>query len=242
MKRFVVRGSLPVVVFLAGLSLAGETAEKKTPKKALQALNDLIGNWRGTGEPNGTREEKQRNFWQEKIAWEWRFKGKDVYLHAAFDKGKYFTAAELRYLPEKQRYQLKAVTPAKETLVFEGPLDKKYLLLERSDEKNKERQRLVVALLHFNRHVYRYEVKAADRTAFREVYRVGATKEGVEFAGDDDKPECVVSGGLGTMPVTYKGRTYYVCCSGCRDAFNEEPEKYIAEFEARKKAKAKAKD
>jgi hypothetical protein len=239
MKRIVVLVCLSVVMFVAGFPLAADAPEKKTSKQALRAFNDLIGNWRGTGEPNGTREEKQRNFWQEKIAWEWRFKGKDVYLRAAFDKGKYFTAAELRYLPDKQRYQLLATTPAKEKLVFEGTLDKKRLTLERRDEKKKETQRLVVSLLHFNRHVYRYEVKAAERASFREVYHVGATKEGVEFAGDDDKPECVVSGGLGTMAVTYKGKTYYVCCSGCRDAFNDEPEKYIKEFEARKKAKKK---
>jgi hypothetical protein len=228
-----------VIAYLAGFSLASEDAEKKSPKKALQALNDLIGPWRGTGEPSGTREEKQRDFWQENINWEWRFKGKDVYLQGAFDKGKYLIAAELRFLPDKECYQLTATTPAKERLIFEGPLDKKRLLLERTDEKKKEKQRLILALFHFNRHVYSYEVKPADRTAFRVVYRVGATKEGVEFAGDDDKPECVVSGGLGTMPVSYKGKTYYVCCSGCRDAFNDEPEKYIKEYDSKRAKKAK---
>lgn len=242
MKRVIVLGCLPVVVFLTSFALAAGTVEKKTPKQALRALNDLIGNWRGTGEPNGSREEKQRNFWQEAIAWEWRFKGKDMYLRAVFDKSKHFLDAELRYLPDKQRYQLTAMTPDKEKLVFEGTLDKKRLTLERIDDKNKETQRLVLMLLHFNRHVYRFEVKAADRAAFREIYRVGATKEGVEFAGGDDKPECVVSGGLGTMPVTYKGKTYYVCCTGCRDAFRDEPEKYIKEFEERKKAKQKEKE
>ncbi|HTU16902.1 MAG TPA: YHS domain-containing protein [Gemmataceae bacterium] len=240
MKRIVVLAFLAVVVFVVGFPLAADAPEKKTPRQALRAFNDLIGSWRGTGEPNGTREEKQRQFWQEKISWEWRFKGKDIHLRAAFDKGKYFTTAELRYLPEKQRYQLIAMTQAKEKLVFEGTLDRKRLTLERIDEKKKEAQRLVVKLLHFNRYVYSYEVKPAERTAFREVYHVGATKEGVAFAGDDDKPECVVSGGLGTMPVMYKGKTYYVCCSGCRDAFLDEPEKYIKEFEARKKAKSKA--
>jgi YHS domain-containing protein len=39
------------------------------------------------------------------------------------------------------------------------------------------------------------------------------------------------------MPVTYKGKTYYVCCTGCRDAFKENPEKYIKEFEESKKKK-----
>ncbi len=248
MKRIIVLCSLPVVLICAGFTPAAGDATsahdketKRACKKALQALNDLIGNWRGTGEPNGTREEKQRNFWQEKIAWEWRFQSKDVFLRAAFDKSKHFTAAELRYVPDKQRYQLTVTTPDKEKLIFEGTLDNKRLTLERSDAKKKETQRLVLMLLHFNRHVYRYEVKAEDRAVFREIYRVGATKEGVDFAYGDDKPECVVSGGLGTMPVTYKGKTYYVCCSGCRDAFRDDPEKYIKEFEERKKAKANRK-
>ncbi|HEY7313676.1 MAG TPA: YHS domain-containing protein [Gemmataceae bacterium] len=237
MKRLLVLTCLSPLLLFSVWSLAADAPARKTPKKALQAFNDLIGSWRATGEPNGTREEKRRNFWQEKIAWEWQFKKDDVHLRAAFEKGKYFTAAELRYLPDKDRYQLTATTTAKETLVFEGTLEKKRLTLERKDEKKNERQRLVINVLHFNRYLYSYEVKPAERVAFVKVYSVGATKEGVDFAGGDDSPECVVSGGLGTMPVVYKGKTYYVCCSGCRDAFNDEPEKYIKEYEARKKAK-----
>lgn len=237
MKRFVIHLSLFSLPFLVLCSPAADAPARKTPKKALQAFNDLIGSWRGTGEPNGTREEKRRNFWQEKIAWEWQFKKNDVYLRAHIDKGKYLRTAELRYLPEKDRYQLTATTPDRETLVFEGTLDKKRLTLERKDDKKNETQRLIINLLHFNRYLYSYEVKPAERTSFKQVYNVGATKEGVAFAGEDDAPECVVSGGLGTMPVVYKGKTYYVCCSGCRDAFNDEPEKYIKEYEARRKAK-----
>jgi len=237
MKRLRVIGLLSLL--LGTLAFAADAPARPTPKKALQAFNDLIGLWRGTGEPSGTREEKQRGFWQEKIDWEWRFKGQDVFLRATIDKGKYFSTAELRYLPDRDRYQLKAQTPAKETLVFEGARDKKRLTLERKDEKTNETQRLVLTVLHFNRYLYRYDVKPAGRSTFTPVYQVGATKEGVDFASTDDGPECVVSGGLGTMPVMYKGKTYYVCCSGCRDAFNDEPEKYIKEYEARKKAKAR---
>jgi len=223
---------------LSALAAPAPTAPaKRSPKEALQAFNDLIGSWRATGTPYGTREERDRGFWQEKIAWQWRFKGKDVSLTAAFDKGRYFTSAELRYLPDKDRYELKAVTPKKETLTFEGALAGRRLTLDRTDPGKKETQRLVVSLLHFNRYLYRYEVKPAGHTVFTQVYQVGATKEGVAFASEDDKPECVVSGGLGTRPVTYKGKTYYVCCSGCADAFRDEPEKYIKEFEARKKPK-----
>ncbi|NBS91117.1 MAG: YHS domain-containing protein [Planctomycetota bacterium] len=38
------------------------------------------------------------------------------------------------------------------------------------------------------------------------------------------------------MPVSYKGETFYVCCSGCKDAFVENPEKFIKEFKAKKAA------
>jgi hypothetical protein len=86
MKNGIVLIGSTVIVCLASFSRAAETTEQKTPKQALQSLNDLIGPWRGTGEPSGTREEKQRAFWQENINWKWRFKGEDVYFHATFER------------------------------------------------------------------------------------------------------------------------------------------------------------
>jgi hypothetical protein len=240
MKMLRMAGVLALLVLAGGVQAA---PAKKTSKEALRAFQDLIGSWRCTGEPYGTREEKMKGFWQEKISWQWQFKKKDAWLLATFDKGKYFTRAELRYVPARDAYELKATTPAKETLTFAGKLEKKRLTLARTDASAKQDQRLVVTLYHFNRYVYQYETKPTDHETYKQVYRVGATKIGVAFASDDDgKPECVVSGGLGTMPVTHKGKTYYVCCTGCRDAFNDEPEKYIKEYEERLKAKKKKKE
>jgi hypothetical protein len=229
-----------VLVSVCGLPLVGdEPAPKRSPKEALQAFNDLIGSWRGTGTPQqGTKEERDKNFWQESIAWEWQFKDKDAWLKTKFDKSKYFDSGELRYLPDTDRYQLTLHTLAKEKLVFEGQLKDKRLTLERTDSDKKETQRLIVSLLHSNRYLYRYEVKSGDQTLFTALYQVGATKEGVAFAEGDGKPVCVVSGGLGTIAVKYKDKTYYVCCGGCRDAFKDDPETYIKEFEA-KQAKKK---
>ena len=215
-------------------AVAANDAPKRSPKEALQAFNGLIGSWRGSGEPNGTREEKQRGFWQETIAWQWRFKGDDASLQATFTKGKYYTAGELRYLPDADRYQLTLRTPAKNELQFQGTFKDRRLTLERTDNKTGETQRLVISLLHPNRYLYRYDVKPAGHATFSTVYQVGATKEGVSFASADDGPECVVSGGHGTISTNYKGKTYYFCCTGCRDAFKDAPEKYIKEYEARK--------
>src|SRR5262249_22413531 len=130
-------------------------------------------------------------------------------------------------------YELTLRTPAKESVVFTGKLDKKKLTLER--ETKDETQRLIVTMLHSNRFLYAYESKPAGKKLFSKKYTVGATKEGEAFAAGDGKPECIVSGGLGTIAVAYKGKTYYVCCSGCRTEFLESPEKYIKEFESKKR-------
>ncbi len=228
---------LAACLVLANLVGADEKPATKTPKEGLQPFNELIGSWRGTGTPEGTREEKEKGFWQETITWEWQFKNDDCWLRLVFDKGKYFTRGELRYLPDKDKFELTLETTDKTSLTFNGELKDSRLTLDRTDEKGGETQRLVFSLLHSNRHLYRYDVKPADKGDFKRKYLVGCTKEGEEFASGDGKPECVVSGGLGTIQVTYKGQTYYVCCTGCRDAFKDNPEKYIKEFEARKAKK-----
>ena len=114
----------------------------------------------------------------------------------------------------------------------------KVLALTRTDGPAAEEQRLVFSLLHHNRHLYRFETRPAGTTvAYGKKYQVGATKEGEAFANVPKGPECIVSGGLGTMKVSYKGKDYFVCCSGCRDEFKENPEKYIKEAEAKAKEK-----
>src|SRR5690242_14022259 len=99
------RITLLALVVLLGVLPAGADAEPtKSPREALHALNELIGPWRATGTPEGTREERQKGFWTESIDWSWKFKGDDAWLTASFEKGKYFIKAELRYLPAKDRY------------------------------------------------------------------------------------------------------------------------------------------
>src|SRR3712207_992209 len=98
------RGRLmtPVCTILALLLLTAPAPAadqpKRGPKEALQAFNDLIGDWRATGVPEGTREKRQREFWTESLNWSWQFKGDDAWLTVGFDKGKHFTGGELRYL------------------------------------------------------------------------------------------------------------------------------------------------
>jgi hypothetical protein len=235
MRRASILGLLLLLPVTIAALHSAEAPKARGPKEALQAFNDLIGSWRATGTPEGTTEEQRTGFWTENLAWEWQFKGDAPRLVVTFTKGKHFRTGALSYLPGKDAFQLTLRTANDQELVFEGTLRERALTLDRQDAATQEGQRFVLTLLHENRFLYRYEVKPAGQTRYSRRYQVGATKEGVAFAGPGStQPECIVSGGLGTMKVSYQGKDYYVCCSGCRDAFKDEPEKYIKEYEAKK--------
>jgi hypothetical protein len=231
-----VAASLGLVVIVVAPAGAEEKPQRSA-RQALQVFNDLIGSWRGTGVPAGSRDEQQKGFWTETISWEWQFKGKDAWLKADFTRSKHFRTGELRYLPDRKLYQFKVTTPAKETRTYTGKVSERVLTLFRDTDEGSER--FILTLLHFNRYLYRLETRPRSKSLYSRLFQVGATKEGVPFAGDDGRPECIVSGGLGTIAVSYRGQTYYVCCSGCRTEFNENPEKYIKEYQEKKAKQAK---
>ena len=223
----------------ATIALMVSTDVPKVEKPAsqrdgLKPFNVLVGAWKGTGYPEGTKEERAAGLWIETATWGWNFHENDAWLTATFDKGKYFTDAELRYNVEKATYQLTLTMLDKKKQTFTGTLHEKILTLDRTGGPVGEDHRIAFSLLHHNRHLYRFETRSAGSAlGFTKIWQVGATKEGVPFAEVPKGPECVVSGGVGTMKVSFKGKDYFVCCSGCRDAFKDNPEKWIKEFEAR---------
>jgi hypothetical protein len=226
--------SLSLFVLAAvGVALSADPPGKRSPREALQPFGDLIGTWKGTGQPKGKND--KNTFWSEKLDWQWQFKKDDAWLKVAFEKGKSFTEGELHYRADKDQYEFIAQTPDKKKQTWHGTLKGKVLTLEREDADARQKQRLILTMLHANRFLYSFDVKAENKATYTRLYQVGATKEGIPFAGGDGKPECVVSGGVGTIAVRYMGQTYYVCCSGCRDEFNDNPKKYVDEYNAKKK-------
>jgi len=228
-----------LIASLAFLNMAraADDDEALSPKQALQALNDYIGDWHGNGSPDSPRADP-RDTWRESVGWTWRFKGNDVWLAMKVKDGKYFKTGELRFLPEKKHYQLRIKTAEGDKQVFEGEIRKDILTLDRVDPKTRETQRLKMNIAADGaRFVYRYEYRPRGRTIFYRGYQVGFTKEGESLGATEVKVECVVSGGLGKIPVSYDGKTYFVCCSGCLEAFKENPAKYVKEYEARKAGK-----
>lgn len=227
---------VPPLALLVSLVAIADPAKTPSARESLKPFNILVGAWKGSGSPEGTLDERQKGHWLETLTWEWQFKGDDAWLSVKFDKGKHFTSGELRQAAGKNEVQLTLVTVEKERRTYTGTLKGKQLALEREVPDAKIVERLTFALLHDNRITYRLETRPANGTALTKKYLVGLTKEGVPFVdvGPSER-ECIVSGGTGTITVTYEGKTYYVCCSGCRDEFKANPAKYVKEWEAKRK-------
>ncbi len=221
------------VIGLAASSGTAQPEKKPKPedvakaKKALQEVQDFIGLWNleGTQKVGGRTEA-----WKEKVSWGWKFKGDDAWLTFESDKGKYYTRGELRYDVAKKKYLL-TLTPsakgeAKQT--FEGDDTRGALKVERKDAKTGDVYRVTMnTAAEGIRFAMKYEKQDGGKGLFSGVYAMTGNKDGESFAGTAKKPECIVSGGAASIAVQHGGKTYYVCCSGCRDEFLATPEKYI---------------
>lgn len=65
---------------------------------------------------------------------------------------------------------------------------------------------------------------------FSRFIEVNQGKVGESFAagaGGSNLPKCILTGGTATMSVSYQGKSYPICCTGCRDEFEADPEKYV---------------
>lgn len=206
---------------------------------AARDFNKLVGTWKGAGAPEGSQEVRQKGHWSETLTVLWKFEKGETWLDFTFADGKLFAKARLQQgNKDPNQWSFEATRPDKTTVTYVGPWDGKLFQLTRDVSETKTVERLTVSPLHDNRFIYRMDTRKADSTLWTKTYQVGHTKEGVAFAesGDGDR-ECVVTGGKGTMAVTFEGKTYYVCCTGCRDEFKDDPKKYVLAFEAKRKKK-----
>jgi YHS domain-containing protein len=218
-------------ILFASSFLTAADSEIETGKKALQAFNEYIGGWKGKGEAKAGKSE----FWNESMEWGWKFKDGKVSLLANFKDNKTFKSGELKFVPEKKKFDFVATDANDKSMIFSGEIKKKVLTLERIDEESKDKQIIEISTNNDGaRMILTYSVQTKGKGLVKKQYTTQHGKEGVSLASGK-KNECVVSGGAGTMAVSFKGKTYYVCCSGCRDAFNETPEVFVAEFEKKQK-------
>jgi YHS domain-containing protein len=202
--------------------------DRAKAKKALQEVQDFIGLWN----LEGTQKTGAVTMaWKEKVNWGWKFKDGDAWLVVDFSegKGKYYHHGELRYDVEKKKYVL-TLTPAgkdQPAQVFAGAFAKGALKVEHKDPKSGDVYRITMNTLSEGEKLkMTLEKQDGGKGLFSTVYGMNGLKDGL-VTGGPKKPECIVSGGAATISVSYNGKTYYVCCTGCRDEFNANPTKYV---------------
>lgn len=233
MKRLLTCAALLGLWFVVAQSMAAE--DFKTSKQALQALNEYVGSWNLDAKSGPL---KKKESWQETVEWGWKFKGQDAWMVLKFKGSKVFKSGEVKYDLKKKQYEFTMVDVNDKKQLYNGNIDNNYLTLEGLDPSTKETKRLKMAIAGEIRLLYSVAVKPEGKTIYGIAYEIAGTREGESLsAGQRMERECVVSGGLGNGTVSYMGRTYWICCSGCRDAFAENAKFFVDAFEAKKKKK-----
>lgn len=231
---------LLLILALAGITLADpdtNTPQILEARSALQKLNGLIGGWRGTGQP---RRGSNKGAWREDAEFVWDFSTRTPAIKYVVKDGKLTAQATLTYVDADKQYQfvLKSAEGTETTLT--GGFQNDQLVLTSAEEG--PQQRVTITPLNEKRTVVLFETRSNPAASFNRVAEVGYTREGTRLAlPGGGQPECVVTGGAASIPVSYKGQTYYVCCTGCKQAFEDDPEGILAEYRERiKKAKEEA--
>lgn len=215
--------------------LAGDTspasAPPSSPRAALEQFNDLIGGWRGVGQP---RRGSSRGAWRETADWAWDFSEDTPALVITFDDGKLLESARLTYSMQDRQYRLAAKTPDGQPRNYSGTFVRNRLVLQAAPDSDDTAHRLTITPLNEKRTLILFESRPADRETWYRVAEVGYTRQGTRLAlPGGGRTECIVTGGAGTIPVQHNGQTYYVCCNGCKIAFEDDPQGIIDEFQAR---------
>ena len=217
----------------------------------LKPIQIMLGKWGGITSRSSTNEVHD---------WSWDLKTDPVFpaLVATSKDSLYFRELRLTYDPRVDKYLMTTVDEDRKTRKYEGEFleepedvpseDGKTVhrnfeleLTEVAEAGARERWQYTFDQQDNNR--YHLSVKRArGKSAYQLRDVIGSQREGVSFAKADDDygdRECVISGGLGTSTVSFNGKSYYVCCSGCAAAFNDDPERWIARFEAKQAEKMK---
>ena len=230
--------SLLLLMVTADMLLADD-AVKEAAKGKLAPLQNFVGEWKGVGQ----RERgKNEGAWIEKSAWAWKFDGDKAAIGFAASDAKYLPSGAITPTKNAGEFQLDVTTADKTTISYTGKLADDKLVLESAAAPAGLPQRITLRLVaEGKRLVALYETKSPASDRLVRLAEVGYTRVGSDFGKGSQGRECLITGGLGTIAVTYDGKTYYVCCTGCKDYFDEDPKRAVEEYLAKKKAEKEAK-
>jgi hypothetical protein len=218
---------------------------RETTIQALRPLGPLIGEWKGVGQP---KRGSNVGAWTETAVAAWRFEPQSAALLVTFKPGQRFRLASFSVLEDHK-------TPSLTLTPVAG--DHIKLTLIPSDVKEKAKSeswifessvdslpqiRCTVRIISDIRVTMLFEEKTAEKSSYRRLSEIGLTRAGARLAsGNAGERLCVVTGGLGSIKVTHEGQTFYVCCEGCKQAFDADPAGTIQSHRDRLKNAGKGK-
>ncbi len=206
-------------------------AQSDEVPEALAPFEHLVGAWKGAGIPAANKVKG----WPESHAWAWAFEGgKPVAMTLTLEGNRAVRSGRLTVDPAGPTYRLDAVDADGKPAVFAGTLDAagQVLALDREGPlPDGSKQRLTVRL---NSNKIRYllwdDRQAPGSPRYARFIEVNQGKAGESFAAGgaaSNLPKCIITGGAASMSVSHAGKSYPICCTGCRDEFEADPEKYI---------------
>jgi YHS domain-containing protein len=230
--------SLILIAALAPLADDTPPAKDKGPaaqQQRLEKIQQLVGSWRGVAQPQRA---STKDSWLEEAEWAWSFGKGGPALVARLPKAKFYRELRLAAGKDAREYTLAATPLEGEAIEYRGTIDDQQRLVLSADKPQAELpQRLTFRFVAGgDRLLVLMERKSPSGDQLQRLAEVGFTRQGSGFGKGSSGRECVVTGGTGTIEVTHKGQTYYVCCTGCRDYFYEKPDEILAEYAERKAA------
>ncbi len=217
----------------------------------LKPLQVLLGSWRGT-----TRREFDGFKAVDEHEWVWDLQSdpkQPALVMSWGGESPYVKEARMTWLADSEQYTMTITAPADEQRVFvgefarevedvpgdDGKLQRTFALRFTQTEPADAKEQFQYTFNQQENNRYLMEIdKKRGKAKFRRYDTVSTQREGTSFAlSDSDYGEktCIISAGLGTTQVSYQGRTYWVCCSGCKAAFEEDPERWIKRAAEEKK-------
>jgi YHS domain-containing protein len=227
--------ALAAAVFVGSL-VANEGTSREIPE-AFVPFEHMIGGWKGMAIPAANR----LKGWEEIHNWAWKFvKGVPVGMSLELKNDKTLARAQLTYDAATRQYRLEGTDGAGKPVVYVGSLEKKALVLNRVGPTVEGKDRITIRPnANMIRYTMDFDRQEPGAPQFKNLTAIGLTKEGESFAAGGsaaELPKCIITGGTANMTVTYQGKTYPICCSGCRDEFNDNPEKYVKKAALRAEA------
>ncbi len=239
-------GGSPSAVMTSAGARQSAQEHRRSLLAAMQPLQVMLGQWKGT-----TQREVGDFKALDQPEWVWDFQSDEqqpaLVMRSAASP--YFRELRLTFLTGLSRYQLVIRDPEGRTRTLEGTFSQPVEEFQGDDKRLHRRYKLELTeidgaptddpwqlvLNQQDNNRYLIELSRRRGSRYMRFDTVANQRQGTSFALDDSdygERKCIISGGLGTIAVSYAGKSYWVCCSGCKAAFDENPEKWIAAAKA----------